>query len=782
MSPYSLQLPECRAYEQVTPEFKDAANVGLTPGFAFSGIADIATSGQSVVVGSAAIWGTPGGDPAGLTFGVLYEITRGDLGWGEASLSPETAQFPYTRPEFQSPSDPGVGIWATDTPSQSENVVDLSLREADGEFNEIGPLAPASATTGPPLGLWPFHGQQEINYQVEGSSRDLSDVLFTIHSAANESGRSFLWPEDHTMRPGHPSLYEYVGTGHTGEGDDVPALVGVDNTGRQLSQCGTALGATVNGDAGDVRDAVSATGSTVFFGAQAGGCAAGATGPAANQLYARIGTPGGAQTTVDVAGTSGCDASVSCNVTSPVIFQGASKDGSKVFFTTTQALLPSDKDRTNNIYECELPGDGGATPAHAGLLVNACPFLKAVSVTGTSAGANVQSVVAVSEEGSHVYFTATGVLTSTANSQGRSAEDGKDNLYVWEAPGAHDPTGHTSFIATFPEPSLKEAQATPDGRYLVFTSAADLTLDDTSTVAQAFRYDAETGELSRISTGQNGFNDDGNTDIDPVTLAIPAEAAGMQERGVTISADGSRVVFESADQLTPQVQNALHNVYEWHNGSVYLISDGADRNTQSGLLLGMDESGANIFFTAEGQLMRQDTDESVDVYDARIDGGFPAPTPAASCSGEACQGPLSNSFAPVAPGSTGTPSIGNLTPGSTTFPEPTEPGKVAAAGSAIVSGGKASLKLTCSSVGACSGTIKLTIKVKHGHKTKTIVIGHAKYTIASGKSKTIKVKLDKAGMTLLRHHKKLNAKLTGKAITNRTIKLRQHTSKHHKKK
>jgi hypothetical protein len=280
---YSTQLPDCRAYEQVTPPFKNAAIVGSSFGFSFSGAGSIATTGQSLSVTSPNVWGTPGGDDAGALNDALYGIVPGASGRATTSPTPETSQLPFARNEFLRSGDPAVGIWATDTPPQSENVVDLSLREASGAFTEIGPLAPASATTGPPRGLNPGYGTGQPRadkniYGVEGSSADLSDVLFTISSAAFEFERSFLWPGDGTIRggrAGHRSLYEYVGSGHTGEGGDVPALVGVDNSGTQLSQCGTALGAAATG-AGDVHNAVSATGSTVFLGAQAGGCNAGA--------------------------------------------------------------------------------------------------------------------------------------------------------------------------------------------------------------------------------------------------------------------------------------------------------------------------------------------------------------------------------------------------------------------------------------------------------------------------------------------------------------------------
>ena len=57
---------------------------------------------------------------------------------------------------------------------------------------------------------------------------------------------------------------------------------------------------------------------------------------------------------------------------------------------------------------------------------------------------------------------------------------------------------------------------------------------------------------------------------------------------------------------------------------------------------GMSATGSDIFFETRSQLVGQDTDSLGDIYDARVDGGFPAPTPEPSCSGEACQGTQSS--------------------------------------------------------------------------------------------------------------------------------------------
>ena len=739
--PYSTQLPDCRAYEQVTPPFKSVGDVtsGRAGTLSGAGIENggISTDGSPLLLKSIAIDGSAGAD--GELNATDYEMGRGASGWITTSLTPPASVFPVSHDELATPADVTAGLWSAATPSQSIDAEDFYRREADGAFLDIGPVAPLSATEGPPHGAEPItKGLSSYRDGIVGASVDLSDVVFQIDSPEFEGQQSLLWPGDRTVGVSaaseRPSLYEYVGTGHSGEGADVPSLVGVDNNGTQISQCGTGLGADTSGEAHALRNGISAGGSTVFLNAQAGGCVSGATGPVVNQVYARIGTPGGAQTTVNVAGTSECETSPSCNVTSPVTYQGASQDGSKVFFTTTQALLPSGKDTTSNIYECELPGDGGATPAHSGL-VNACPYLNAVSVTGTSAGANVQSVVAVSEEGSRVYFTATGVLTSAANSQGRSAEGGEDNLYVWEAPGAHDPTGHTTFIATLSEASPREAQATPDGRYLVFTTTADVTLDDTSTVAQAFRYDALTGELIRVSIGQAGFNSDGNTGSDPVSLA------STKLDRLTVSEDGSYIVFQSNDALTPQVNGGLHNVYEWHDGNVYLISDGTDTVEQAGLI-GMDASGADIFFVTAGRLVGQDTDEITDIYDARIDGGFAKPVPPPGCSGETCQGSLSSSLVPPMLGSTSAPAIGNA-------PPPTSHTAVSAT------------KVDITRHSVKGSTITLTIKAPGEGRISVSGFGlrTVRDSVAKPGSYTLRLTLAKVGKAALRRHHRLKMKI-----------------------
>jgi hypothetical protein len=359
-------------------------------------------------------------------------------------------------------------------------------------------------------------------------------------------------------------------------------------------------------------------------------------------------------------------------------FQGASQDGSKVFFLTVQPLRNSDTDTKTDLYEAELEGEGKV--AHIGKLVQVSHDPNA------GQAAEVQGVVRVSEDGSHVYFVAKGVLTLDRNGLGQEAEAGEDNLYVYNTA-----TQQTAFVAILSEADAgdwaesggQEVQATPNGRFLAFSSHADLTPDDTSTATQLFRYDAETGDLIRVSVGQNGFNSNGNTSAFGAKLPRFG-ISGAARSGLAISDDGSYVVFQSADGLTPQALNGqmgevvyeeegeirtasyfANNVYEYHDGNVSLVSDGNDATAKllgsSVELIGTTPSGGDVFFQGADRLVRQDTDTQLDVYDARIGGGFSAPT-FAPCLGEACQGAVG--APPLVPsiGSSTLSGGGNLSP------------------------------------------------------------------------------------------------------------------------
>jgi hypothetical protein len=141
----------------------------------------------------------------------------------------------------------------------------------------------------------------------------------------------------------------------------------------------------------------------------------------------------------------------------------------------------------------------------------------------------------------------------------------------------------------------------------------------------------------------------------------------FDEQGHLISEDGQRIFFTARDALVPEDVNgevscprarvtnhtgqayACQDVYEWHDGTLSLISSGTGSNSST--LLGADASGQDVAIITRDRLVGWDTDNGTDIYDARIGGGFPEPQPAplqCDLNAGACEGP-----ATVAPSTTG---------------------------------------------------------------------------------------------------------------------------------
>jgi hypothetical protein len=107
---------------------------------------------------------------------------------------------------------------------------------------------------------------------------------------------------------------------------------------------------------------------------------------------------------------------------------------------------------------------------------------------------------------------------------------------------------------------------------------------------------------------------------------------------------------------------------------------------------------------------------------------------------------------------------------------PAAPGRLFAAGRALVKGQRVQLRVRCNGEvrARCRGVAKLTV---HGGDPKRqlkkgTVIGKARYDLpADGARKTLGVRLSKLGMSLLREHGSLNARLIANGL-NRVVKLK----------
>ena len=599
---------------------------------------------------------------------------------------------------------------------------DFYSRNSQGELTDIGPLGEGREGTG------------------GGSTfRKLSAILATSDFTHLLYGGEKLWPIE-------AGAYEYSGAGNT-----APRPVGVTggpNSTSLISSCGVILGSGELSGPAEPYGALSADGRTAYFTAKkcGGGTGANASKPVlARELYARVdgekevvGETGAHTVLVSGPASTGCG-SVECeenNSSEPVkaserardsIFAGASNDGSRVFFTSTQQFTDNASEGEGkagllcstavssgcNLYEsicaepCGTPQEEPAAQKR-----ELADVSEAEGAKQASGGPRVQGVLAISPDGTHIYFVAQGVLSTQPNTQQQKATDGADNLYAYERDKAH-PEGKLTYITTLPKADEKAfsrvfqwdegialANVTPDGRFLVFLSHGALTPDDTRPAkegapappAQVYRYDAQTGTLIRISIGAHGYNDNGNAGTTDAGIAIAergwALGVGPGRADPTMSHDGQYVFFESPVALAPGALNDIptgginnqgkpeyaENIYEYHDGNVSLISDGKDTTVRAGApgehssteLLGSDETGSNVFFATDDQLTSQDIDTQRDYYDARIcteTEPCPTPPPATTpCTEEACHTPTPpHPPTPIA-GSNTLQSTGNLTP------------------------------------------------------------------------------------------------------------------------
>ncbi len=440
--------------------------------------------------------------------------------------------------------------------------------------------------------------------RFQGASPDLSHVVLSS-------------PVQLTATPaptGGPGLYEWTAgslqlVGVPPEGETGPFVLAGTNR------------KTLNHKETGVRHAVSDDGERVIMeGGREGGAG----------LYVR--EVGAGQTVrLDVAQGGG-------GPSQRVSYQTASSDASRIFFLDEGHLTARSSATGEDLYEYDLnapPGDrlrDLTADANAG---------EAAAVAG---------VFAASEDGSYVYFVASGALAP-------GAAAGARNLYV-----SHE--GQTSLVAVLAEQdsSLYHleiegqehvfARVSPNGRWFAFMSSAELTGYDTHDAvngqpdAEVYLYDAASARLVCVSCNPTGARPTGALigvaggetgqafagGWVPGWTGPPPNFGSSALRQPRYLSDSGRLFFDSADALVAQDVDGVEDVYEYEppgvggctttdatfaqsaGGCLNLVSAGVSPARSE--FLDASETGGDAFFITRAQLALQDYDSAYDVYDA----------------------------------------------------------------------------------------------------------------------------------------------------------------------
>ncbi|MBS1878921.1 MAG: NHL repeat-containing protein [Actinobacteria bacterium] len=656
----SAWLPNCRAFEMVSPVEKNSSDVSART----AGVDLAAANGERATF--TAFRGFA--EPAGAPYLSQYLAERvPSVGWQTRSISapreqlsfyPNGSEAPYLFKLFSGDlcrawmvHDNNVAL----SSGMPENVPNLFRRENCGgtTYNLLTVVPP------PGFGLAPF--ASEYFPEPQGYSADFSSTVVRADAALTPNA---------CQVPSH-GLYQVYEI--TGESVSLVSVLPGGQPACTHSSVGTAQGGQGAANEDNVRNAVSANGQRIFWSTteDAKFPPNGGQGDQPGKLFLRVNA---AEEQSPVAGGVCTDPQLACTYRvsqlvspRPARFWAANRDGSRAIFS----LDPNGEGQV--LYEFEATGEDGA-----------------VSTQATPIAKGVLGVLGASDDATRIYFGSTAVLPVPGpNSQGSDPIAGAPNLYFYEAGegfrfigtlSSRDVAalgaGRQELSPIAKVPRMRTSQITPTGLQAAFASTAELTgfdnrdLNSGQPDAEVFLYDAEgaggSGELVCVScntamTRPIGKEVVTGRNFDP---SLGLWAAGMLPGWTeelraprALSDSGRRIFFESFDRLVPRDTNGVEDVYEWErvtsraqciesggeryveegSGCISLVSSG--QSPEPAEFIDASSNGSDVFIRTNASLVSQDPG-LYDLYDVREGGGFaPPPASATPCEGSVCQVP-----------------------------------------------------------------------------------------------------------------------------------------------
>jgi hypothetical protein len=588
-SGHSAHLPDCRAYEQVTPVDKEGAEDMYKYGLMGEGSL-VGEDGEHFMLHAPGVqWGASSDDRIS-----NYFFTRASGGWQMTSARPQGEAGPDSYQPFL------FGPDLTENGLEVEWDTSVAYSSPDVELE-----------AGPPGG--PYTPVASI------PRADLERERAWIGASADGS-KLILQTTDRTLS-GHSSttsgndLYEFAG----GELRQVNVLTG----GQKISACGARLARGYEGYEGSSKSessahAVSADGARVFF-----------VDNCTHDLYLRV---GGAET-IDIG---------------QYTFLAANREGSKVLLEKLNGeihevlLYESEAGTTKPLFSTQeaIITDGGGGPPVVTEGVNeeltAIYFFSTAQLTPEAppptreTGFNQEDLYRYDIlAGGEPLFVAQSDGNSGGGFTGHSASpDGR--YFYWISGGVGGvPGGAGQSDQVYRYDSVED---------VVQCMSCASPFDPQPKLSATF---LETGTTRPIDGMPDPTDSSANGDyvfFDSISALVPEDVDGEVEPEQGLHGEHPGTTY------TPS-----SDVYEWRKygidgcghlqGCLALISSGT--GGFKNVLLGTTESGRDVFFATHDSLVPGDDDTAGDIYDARIGGGFPpAPPRPVECEGDSCSTPF----------------------------------------------------------------------------------------------------------------------------------------------